>query len=681
MAAMLSLPSDKDLLAEAVGQMVKDGESVRNARAVQWWITHFYLEGCRQFTLLDYINGTVRASESNDGEGIPFKLEEAVKRYQMEVGRLLRIDTSPQVKRRGNTLDSLRDASVGQATLSSIVSPSDVNKTKLELMPMLAKYGMGGVLAWVPPNIKEEATALPAIETVPPWELLPVPANPASHSEVRGTIRSRWVTLDWLESHADYKKSIDKSKDSDLEVREVEVGRAPAGSRHSPHGAYSQAGGAAASDSIFPRHPRADDIEAEMPLTKYVRFNELWVQGDRGRLARYVVTAGRVLLLDEDYTKPESPSPMMPIGIARYVDTGTFYGRGFVELMIPANVQAETFIQNLFDNANDLDLLGFIAIPTTLGFSVTELVEGSARPRVIQYEPDPMRPALEPKLIQPATTGMLPARVAELALSLIERMSPQGPMSVGQAPGRVDSAQGLGIVREEAATPLVLPAASIAEAYASVYRAILGYARETWSSITLGSIATIDDAIAGVVIDPRTGTLDREKNAAPDPLRVDVGIVSSIPQSPEQIKEDLVFAVKMGGLSPVWFRIEARRRGLDLPLGSDADWHTYRMAMLNNILVFGDGQTPGEAVVSAYMNHGLALEIVAAFMARPEYNLASIEVREKFEKLRQEHEEMLGQKYPESLPYPEDAPNTAAPSTGGGQVPEELLAMMGGGGP
>jgi hypothetical protein len=50
--------------------------------------------------------------------------------------------------------------------------------------------------------------------------------------------------------------------------------------------------------------------------------------------------------------------------------------------------------------------------------------------------------------------------------------------------------------------------------------------------------------------------------------------------------------------------------------------------------------------------HDLHLQVMTAFMSRPEFTLASVEVRDRFQKALQMRKDELGQ-YPQQLPYPD----------------------------
>jgi len=73
---------------------------------------------------------------------------------------------------------------------------------------------------------------------------------------------------------------------------------------------------------------------------------------------------------------------------------------------------------------------------------------------------------------------------------------------------------------------------------------------------------------------------------------------------------------------------------------------------LNNIVLYGDGQDPGEIKIGPHENHQIHIERLQSFMARPEYWLASPKVRAAFERALEERKVQMGV-YPEQLQSPE----------------------------
>ena len=221
-------------------------------------------------------------------------------------------------------------------------------------------------------------------------------------------------------------------------------------------------------------------------------------------------------------------------------------------------------------------------------------------------------------------------------------------MNLGMALG------GLGMLFETSSIPLTGPAYALASGFTTVYRAMLELAKERWSNLEMSAISMLDDSVIGLVMNTATGALDTEANALPLPEEVDISVVSALPVSPEQQKAELANALQLQVITPREYRLMARKQGLDLPVGNDAEWENHRNAVMENLILFGDGKTPGEALVSSHDMHMEHLETLNTFRAKPEFLFASPEVRESFITHHTEHMRGMGTGYPESMPYPED---------------------------
>ena len=75
---------------------------------------------------------------------------------------------------------------------------------------------------------------------------------------------------------------------------------------------------------------------------------------------------------------------------------------------------------------------------------------------------------------------------------------------------------------------------------------------------------------------------------------------------------------------------------------------------MENIILFGDGQTPGKVIVSEQDMHMVHMQGLLPFMARPEFFMASQQVRDAFVAHYQAHLLGDGANMPDAAPYPED---------------------------
>jgi len=292
--------------------------------------------------------------------------------------------------------------------------------------------------------------------------------------------------------------------------------------------------------------------------------------------------------------------------------------------------------------------------PASLG-TPPEAMRGRDGVKRITYEPDYTTPDLKPFNIEPAKLTEPQINGTMIAGNLMDKVANQPTeMLQGGAPGRVDSASGLGMLFETSGIPLSPTAKNIAEALAGVYRAMLGICRDNWPAEKVVSVSNLDDSLAGIVFDMETGEITLSKNSIPSPDEVNINVASEIPISKEQQKMELKEALKDGIITLDEYSFKVRELGLTSPVGNEVAWQNYRRAKLENLALFGDGENPGEVIVSERDMHLIHKNVLDTFMAGPEFYAASQPVRDAFVQHYEEHNVGLGI-MPEGMPPMEEA--------------------------
>ncbi len=390
--------------------------------------------------------------------------------------------------------------------------------------------------------------------------------------------------------------------------------------------------------------------EKEIPITALV---EIWTETSDGFLGEYGLYMG-LSKFEELYRYDHSQNKYyMPISVVRDVTVGSFWGRSYVDQLIPLNNELEMALSSMFESVADFDLYGLQLWPATLG-TPPQAMRGQDGLKRLTYEPDYTSPDLKPESVMPAKMTAPQIKAVELAVGLMDKQANQpGEMMSGEAPGRVDSSAGLGFLYEVSAIPLSPLAENIAIGVASVLRAWLRLLKDMWSDQRVVNISNLDDTLAGIKLDAESGTLSLSKNAIPYPDEVSVTIASKVPISKEQQKAELKEAYKEERITLDEFNWTVRKKGLDIPVGDEIGWQNYRRAMLNNIILFGDGETPGQVVVNENDLQRVHLQVLQAFVARPEFYVASKGVRDAFFDIIAERKALMGT-FPEQLQYPED---------------------------
>lgn len=649
------VPANKAQIEEIFQYLATSGRSRMNPVSINWYINHFYMRGLRNFTNINYGDGTLNASYLDESGVLKFKYEDIISKYQAQLGRLLSINLAPAVSRRGESLDGLRKASTAQVVLDSVFPQEKVTKLGLDAFPTLLQYGTVGFGLWV------EGPESMGIEIIPPWELIPIPIDVSAPSDVRGLMRLRYVPTDWIKN-----LTITPNKGSKvykgMDDFKVPWGDLPADATSKFQGTASLTvvgGGffvrSASSNSQVETQWRGRKAKKDKTKTDVTLLCEVWTETSDEYLAEYLILAGSYNRLNLLHRHDHSQERYhMPIRVARDVIVGGFYGRSFVDQLIPLNTEAEYSLSSLFQTLTDYDLYGLMMWPASLG-TPPDAHRGQDGVKRITYEPDYTTPELKPFNIAPAKLTKPQIEGAMVAGSLMDKLANQPTeMLKGGAPGRVDSASGLGFLYETSAIPLSPTAKNVAYAIAGVYRAMLKVCKDNWPASKVVSISNLDDSLAGISMEIGTGEVTLAQNAIPSPDEVNINVASEIPVSKEQQKLELKEALDKGRIDLDEYGFQVRKKGLDSVVGGEVAYQNRRRAILENLALFGDGEKPGRVIVSERDMHLIHQNVLDAFMARPEFYAASQEVRDKFVEHWEEHNVGLGI-LPEQMLQSEDA--------------------------
>lgn len=615
----LQLPDNHDGLVTAIDSMVEDARIERNIMQVSWYTTDLFLRGVRNFSLLDYSTGTVNyyyeddlSDSYNPDNGIPFRWEVALSRIQTEMGRLSQLDTRPKITKRAHSLTSLRNASLSQALLDTMMTGASPEVLQEGFFAMLVLYGTVG-LAHFPVSDPDLPYGF-EWELIPPWELLALPRESAVPSDRRIIARERLVPLRQLQKIASYKFP---KNEEDLELNELPYGSGPSMQWNQ---ALPQSGAGGSYSALFdkPVDRSGDDLkdpEQRGQSEKFVTLQEIWVPGPRGTLARHVVKAGRAILFDSEDTYASERVPF-PIGIARYIHTGRFYGRSFASKVIPFSIRMEKLLDSAINNVQDMDRFGYLMVPHNLGVTKEDF-QAAGNPRIIFYEPlydesDPVFP------VQPVSASDVPGRMASFMSDQLDQLTSQSPLLMGVAPGRSDSGTAFQTLAETGSTHLLMTAKSVASCFSTVYRSLLWETRKALSKAgpagTSLDLTRIENRMAGITIDPQSGAVTLKPGDLPDPWTIEVAIESEEPTQRDRERQEAYIAYQDGLLTPLDFYILNYKNGWGYPVGQESVWENYVKAVLLNLILFNDGVKPGN--IDGMVNF---------LVDKPEVHLAAME--------------------------------------------------------
>lgn len=681
----------RELLEKVVTPMITNAVTVRNRYQVWWWVIQSYLQGVRCFNTLDYSSGEIEVDDFDDpdnlvGSGdseVPFRWNELLAWRQTEIGRLLRMDPAPRCAKKAFSLQSLRDAATSQVLLDHMLAGTPTAEQFAELVTLLVDYGTAGILhldgATV--GVPSESGIRYSSEIVPPWELLCIPGDLKSRGDLRAIARTRWYPLRELESLEGFEWPTDDEYHL-LDVQELQHG--------SPTSTLKTTTAIAVNpDDIYDKMrqyedpPKGKKLADKTPRDRepFVRLNEVYVIGAHNTLDRYIAFAGRWPIRDQSSRGQKVP---MPLNIATYDDTNQFYSKGFVERLLPGALREEKLLHRLLTNTSDFTKFGMLMVPMDQSIDLQNF-KATTDPRIITYASDPNSTRDPVQQITPVNSSDIPGRVAAMLSERLQAVAKQGPMFEGQSMGRIDGSPAYQMLAQIGSTHLLTTAGSIGRLYASHYRSMLASAfRQIADSDDVRvELTRVENSVAGIVFDPTTGQVKLSGKNGIDPWKVEIGIRSQDPVSAET-ERDLAYKMFMDRtIKPLEFYILNYKNNWGYPVGSRSLYENYVKAVLQNLILFNDGETPGfvENFVGTFDLPEVLLFATQEFTRTAEFGLSSEAVRVEFEKRLLS----LQGGMPGMLPAGAQTPDVAAAMSqaagqqqGAGGPSSEMQAMMGG---
>lgn len=598
-----------------------------------------YLMGVRQFDQFDPDSGRVRWSWTTNTGEMEFQSTELLSHIDRIQGRLISSDFRPLVQRIGNSLPALRERAIAQVIADSLIGEQQLEDTKRDFGYIFTALGSCGITGHVVDHPTIGLTS--DLEVVHPTELFPFPSVGYDHTKVSGMLRQRWVPLAWLQDR--FGPKIKKNL-KDMDWMTIQSGE------RLDQSTDDQFGGSSNSFKVNWGHsggaPTADPEEMDV-----VQVRELWLYGHKNTVSRHIITSGAYTIEDLDL---EGIEAYCPIGFARFMDNGTWHGAGAFDLLFPLVREAEKLIKQLFFNTRDMDRYGVLVMPQG-SFNANSMLRDVGRGlRICPWEPDPISESFRPFSIPPFNSGDIPGRTAAFAQDQIDRVNPIRDLI--QEKGRVDSAVGLSFLDEQINRAMTSPTQGIQKAFGDMYRSLVANASR---AITMSPRAipvqrlTVD--LAGAVIDPQTLEVSFDKNPLPNVSRLAFGIRQRNPRSEVARKQEALQLQQQLQIDPDTFILFAMKEGLDFAMWTDEHQSAYETVVRNVILLYADGQVPGQVIlVPEQAKPELQIRVLSAFMGGPMMMVASVEVQDAFSRYKQTLIEFMGLSLPEAVPNPDD---------------------------
>jgi hypothetical protein len=180
--------------------------------------------------------------------------------------------------------------------------------------------------------------------------------------------------------------------------------------------------------------------------------------------------------------------------------------------------------------------------------------------------------------------------------------------------------------------------------------------------------------LAGAVLDLDKSVVTFDQNPLPDVPHLTFTVRQINPRSEVARKEEAMALLKSGMTDPMAVKIFSLKEGLDFALWMDEDKGAYETIVQNILLLYGNGQDPGQIVVAPHMvRPDLQLRVLSGFMTSPLLSAASAEVQEEFKKFRDAMLRFMGQTLPQQIPTPDEAAAMGMQP----QQPQQMPMMQG----
>lgn len=659
--APFQLPTEEGPLTSIVNRHANREDLRIMSRRTMWLLAWYYLNGYRRFDQFDPSTGRISPHLLDENGDMEFQCQELLSALDRVVAKMNEMNCLPFVKGIDSSLGRIRERSIGQILLDSVVSPDQLNyQSKMTFNWMLAAYGSAGLQAHLQDHPVVGLST--DIEAIHPREIFSWPSLGQDHSKRQGIMRQHLIPVSALEEI--FGKSKIRSSLKDMYWFDTDPGEVRASERESEGTlfssySYAQYAGNAGS-GVLNTDPKKEQVGV-------ARVRQLWLEGIRGTCSRYIIVCGNKVLADEDLSKKEA---YCPIGFANFIPNGSFHGLGIFDLLYGVNRQMEFMLKQVFNNVMDRDKFGILVLPSgTYNERAITRDKGTGM-RILVTSNDMMSDQTKPFHIPIPNTGDAPARTVQMAKAFMDGINPI--QDLAQEKGRLESASGLQYLDEQIQKAMTNPTMGVEMAFGQCYRSLCArVARQVMISPRPIPVNRLTLDLAGAVIDPENNTVSFPDNPLPDISKLSFGVKEANPKSKSARKAEALQMVELtqdvDGL-----KIIALKEGLDFAMELSSEESAYELAVRNCLLVFGDGKTPGQVVFTQYIARpDIQMRIVNGFMGHPRMALASIEVQNAFADFKEALMQLATGVLPPGVPNPDDAAAQNPMNQEGGMSPSQ----------
>lgn len=644
MDRIAELPKDEEQLSKAVNAHFERCYVEAMPYFTRMRVAEAYLAGARIFKVINATTGEVKAFYPED-DFKAFKSADLIRLIDRVTGHLNSYDMTCKINRVGTSLTAVREAAAGQILVDAALAPDAVSEAQRIFNWTFASKGSCGITA----KVKDSASMLgleTELQIIPPYELVPYPAIREDLTKLAGIGRQSYVSVSSL------RKKLGTAKLKAAFEKRLYWFKAQPGTNIQMESIVGDLAGSYGLYGMYGNEPHTNTAVGSMENREengYVRIRELWIKAPGGLCTRKVTVSGNAVLEDINYEE-KGIEAYVPIGFARFIENGTFYGAGMYDLLFSTVREIEKMHDVLFKNVADDASCGYILLPQ--GSSNMELV---AKPvdkglKIISYEPDPYGTSgHRPIEVRPVSTSDKATNTTAYAMGYLNTLNPLQDLVAEK--GRIDSQTGLAFLQEYINKAMTNQTSGLVQAFSTMYRSVLGQTIQRLVSNNRAiPVTRVSLDLAGAIVDWRDGTVQFKV--------VPIGSLRGVKCEPrltefrsmQQRKAEAQEWLKLAMVTPMQVLIKSIIEGWDLPVWMDSEQSAVQSCIQDILTLYGDGETPGAVEVNPNFNRPeIQLPIIDAFMASEKMRVASIDVQNSFISWREQLQTFIGRTLPAGL--------------------------------
>ncbi|RME06795.1 MAG: hypothetical protein D6812_01100, partial [Deltaproteobacteria bacterium] len=194
----IQLPRDPKKLALVVRRHAEREHHRTLYRRLMWSLAWYYMQGYRNFGVLDGKNGTVIPQMVERDKVADYQSSLLLFMTNQIASHVASMDLRPIVTRRGTSLNSIRSRSAAMAILNPMIRKEEIEQKATTFSYLLTALGCAGIAGMVEEHPAGGLTV--DLEVIHPQELFPFPSLGQDHTKQQGLLRQRMVSLNWLKS-------------------------------------------------------------------------------------------------------------------------------------------------------------------------------------------------------------------------------------------------------------------------------------------------------------------------------------------------------------------------------------------------------------------------------------------------------------------------------------------------